>query len=375
LYTIINFQTERDYRCLSKEITMTHVFDPLTIRGVMLRNRIGVSPMCMYSYEDGLSNDWQVTHLGARAVGGAGLVMAEATAVNPAGRITPNDAGLWSDEHIEPLTRVTKVIKANGAVPGIQIGHAGRKASTNRPWTDNGQPIPADAPTGWPVVGPSPVAFNCGYQVPHELTVEEIRTIQNQFKEAARRALAAGFEWLEVHAAHGYLLHNFYSPLSNHRQDEYGGSFENCVRMVVETVGSVRQVWPENLPLAVRISGTDWTDGGWSVDDSVKLAPMLKAEGVDLVDCSSGGNVHGAKIPAAPGYQVPIAEAVRGAGILTAAVGLITLPEQAEEIIHNEQADIVLLGREMLRDPYWALKAAKTLGQNIEVPPQYLRAF
>ncbi|BCY17643.1 oxidoreductase [Leptolinea sp. HRD-7] len=354
---------------------MTHLFDPLTIRGVTLRNRVGVSPMCMYSYEDGLSNDWQVTHLGARAVGGAGLVIAEATAVDPAGRITPHDAGLWSDDHIEPLTRVTKVIKTNGAVPGIQIGHAGRKASTNRPWTDNGQPIPADNPAGWPVVGPSPVAFNCGYQVPRELTVDEIHTIQNQFRDTARRALAAGFEWLEVHAAHGYLLHNFYSPLSNHRMDDYGGSFENRVRMLIETVRAVRQVWPENLPLAVRISGTDWTDGGWSVDDSVKLAPMLKAEGVDLLDCSSGGNVHGAKIPTGPGYQVPLAEAVRGTGIMTAAVGLITLPEQAEEIIRDEQADIVLLGREMLRNPYWALQAAQKLGRKVDVPPQYLRAF
>lgn len=354
---------------------MTHLFDPITIRGVTLRNRVGVSPMCMYSYENGLSNDWQVTHLGARAVGGAGLVIAEATAVDPSGRITPHDAGLWSDEHIEPLRRVTKVIKANGAVPGIQIGHAGRKASTNRPWTDNGQPIPADAPAGWPVVGPSPVAFNCGYQVPRELTVEEIHTIQDQFKNAARRALTAGFEWLEIHAAHGYLLHNFYSPLSNHRTDEYGGGFENRVRMLLETVRGVRQVWPENLPLAVRISGTDWTDGGWSVDDSVKLATMLKDEGVDLVDCSSGGNVHGAKIPATPGYQVPIAEAVGATGIMTAAVGLITLPEQAEEIIRDEQADIVLLGREMLRNPYWALQAAQQLGQKVDVPPQYLRAF
>jgi len=354
---------------------MTHLFDPLTVRGVTLRNRVGVSPMCMYSYENGMSNDWQVTHLGARAVGGAGLVIAEATAVDPAGRITPHDAGLWSDDHIEPLTRVTKVIKAHGAVPGIQIGHAGRKASTNRPWTDNGQPIPADNPAGWPVVGPSPVAFNCGYQVPRELTVDEIHTIQNQFRDTARRALAAGFEWLEIHAAHGYLLHNFYSPLSNHRQDDYGGSFENRVRMLIETVRAVRQVWPENLPLAVRISATDWTDGGWSVDDSVKLAPMLKAEGVDLVDCSSAGNVHGAKIPAGPGYQVPLAEAVREAGIMTAAVGLITLPEQADEIIRNEQADIVLLGREMLRNPYWALQAAQQLGRKVDVPPQYLRAF
>lgn len=354
---------------------MTHLFDPLTIRGITLRNHIGVSPMCMYSYNDGMSNEWQVTHLAARAVGGAGLVMAEATAVDPRGRITPNDAGLWSDEHIEPLTRVTKVIKAHGAVPGIQIGHAGRKASTNRPWTNNGQPIPADDPAGWPVVGPSPLAFNCGYQEPHELSVDEIHAIQHQFRNTAVRALAAGFEWLELHAAHGYLLHNFYSPHSNHRTDDYGGSFENRVRFLLETVRAVRQVWPENLPLAVRISGTDWVEDAWTMDDSVKLAPMLKAEGVDLVDCSSGGNVYGAKIPTGPGYQVPIAEAVRGAGIMTAAVGLITLPEQAEEIIRDEQADIVLLGREMLRNPYWPLLAAQKLGQSADIPPQYLRAF
>jgi len=354
---------------------MTHLFDPLTIRSITLRNRIGVSPMCMYSYENGISNEWQVIHLGARAAGGAGLVIAEATAVDPRGRITPQDAGIWSDEHIEPLIRVTRVIKENGAVPGIQIAHAGRKASTNRPWTDNGQPIPAEDAAGWPVVGPSPVAFNCGYQVPHELSVEEIHTIQNQFRDAAGRALAAGFEWLEIHAAHGYLLHNFYSPLSNHRMDDYGGSFENRVRFLIETVRAVKQVWPETLPLAVRISGTEWVEDGWSVDDSVKLAGLLKNEGVDLVDCSSGGNVHGAKIPAGPGYQVPISESVRGTGILTAAVGLITLPDQAEEIIRDEQADIVLLGREMLRNPNWALHAGQKLAQPAPVPPQYLRAF
>jgi 2,4-dienoyl-CoA reductase-like NADH-dependent reductase (Old Yellow Enzyme family) len=350
---------------------MPHLFEPLTIKGLTLRNRIGVSPMCMYSYTDGFSNDWQLIHLAARAVGGAGLVIAEATAVDPLGRISPYDAGIWSDAHIEPLARVTQAIKENGAVAGIQIAHAGRKAGSKRPW-ETGEP---QSP-GWQGVAPSPIAFSPESLVPHELSLKEIQNVQAAFRAGAERALAAGFEWLELHAAHGYLIHSFYSPLSNQRTDEYGGSFENRIRFLLETVRAVRPVWPERLPLTVRISGTDWVEGGWSIEDSVELARHLKTEGVDLIDCSSGGNVPNAKVPAGAGYQLPISEAVRqGAGIQTAAVGLITAPAQADEIIRNGRADLVLLGREMLRDPYWALHAAQALKQPASVPPQYLRAF
>jgi len=354
---------------------MPHLFEALTIRGVTLRNRIGVSPMCMYSYSDGFSNDWQVIHLGARAAGGVGLVIAEATAVEARGRITPQDVGIWSDDHIEPLARMTRVVKENGAVAGIQIAHAGRKASSRRPW-DNSQPIRPDEPLGWQVVGPSPIAFSEGYGLPHELSVSEIHAVQNLFKSAAQRALAAGFEWLEIHAAHGYLIHSFYSPISNQRSDQYGGSFENRIRFLMEIVRLVRPVWPERLPLTVRISGTDWVEGGWNVEESIELARHLKTEGVDLIDCSSGGNAAQAVVPVGAGYQVPISESVRrGADILTAAVGLITSPAQADEIIRNGRADLVLLGRELLRDPYWPLHAAQALKQPVPVPAQYLRAF
>jgi 2,4-dienoyl-CoA reductase-like NADH-dependent reductase (Old Yellow Enzyme family) len=354
---------------------MPHLFEPLTIRGITLRNRIGVSPMFMYSYTDGFSNDWQVIHLGARAAGGAGLVIAEATAVEPRGRISPYDVGIWSDAHIDPLARVTRVLKENGAVAGIQIAHAGRKAGSRRPW-DNGKPLNPDEPQGWQGIGPSPVSFNQEYAVPHELSLSEIKEVQDSFRSGAQRALAAGFDWLELHAAHGYLIHSFYSPISNQRSDEYGGSFENRIRFLLETVQAVRPVWPERLPLAVRISGTDWLEGGWSVSDSVELARLLKTEGVDLIDCSSGGGAAQARVPVGPGYQVPISEAVRhGADILTATVGMITAPAQADEIIRNNRADLVLLGREMLRDPYWPLHAAQVLKQPAPIPPQYLRAF
>ncbi len=354
---------------------MSHLFDPLTLRGVTLRNRIGLSPMCMYSYTDGFSNDWQVIHLGARAAGGAGLILTEATAVEARGRITPFDVGLWSDDQVEPLRRVTRVIRDNGAVAGVQLAHAGRKASTGRPWQGGG-PILPGAPLGWQVVGPSPVAYHEGYAIPHELSVAEIHAIQQAFRAAAERALAAGFDWLEVHAAHGYLLHSFCSPISNQRTDEYGGSFENRIRFVLETVQAVRPVWPEHLPLTVRISGTDWLEGGWSVPDSIELARRLKAAGVDLVDCSSGGTSLLAKIPTSPGYQVPIAAALRqGAGIATAAVGLITEPAQADAILRQDQADLVLLGREMLRNPTWPILAARALSQPGPIPPQYLRAY
>ena len=355
---------------------MAHLFEPLTVRGVTLRNRIGVSPMCQYSYVDGFSNDWQLVHLGGRAVGGAGLVIAEATAVEARGRITPDDLGIWSDAHIEPLQRVTAFLKEYGAVAGIQIAHAGRKASSRRPWDSVAGPIPLGEPRGWPVVGPSPIPFDTGYQAPHELSPDEIHAVQAAFRDAAVRSLAAGFEWLEIHAAHGYLIHSFYSPLSNQRTDSYGGSFENRIRFLIETVRLVRPVWPERLPLTVRISGTDWVEGGWNVQESVELAGCLKAEGVDLIDCSSGGNAAHAKVPVGAGYQVPISEAVRnGAGILTASVGLVTSPAQADEIIRNGRADLVLLGRELLRDPYWPLHAAQLLKQPPPVPAQYLRAF
>lgn len=354
---------------------MPHLFEPLTIKDITLRNRIGVSPMCMYSYVDGFSNDWQVHHLSARAVGGTGLIITEATAVDPLGRITPYDVGIWSDAHVEPLTRVTRAIKEHGAAAGIQIAHAGRKAGSRRPW-DIGKSRRADELPGWQGVAPSPLAFSEEYETPRELTVGEIKQVQDSFRAAAGRALAAGFEWLEIHAAHGYLIHSFYSPLSNQRADEYGGSFENRIRFLLETVRAVRQVWLERLPLTVRISGTDWVDGGWSINDSVELARRLKSEGVDLIDCSSAGVSPQAKIPVGPGYQVPISEAVRhGANICTAAVGLITKPEHADEIIRNGRADLALLGREMLRDPYWALRAAQALRQPAPVPPQYLRAF
>jgi 2,4-dienoyl-CoA reductase-like NADH-dependent reductase (Old Yellow Enzyme family) len=354
---------------------MSHLFDPFTIRGITLRNRIGVSPMCQYSYEDGFSNDWQMVHLGARAIGGAGLVIAEATAVEPRGRITPHDAGIWSDAHVEPLLRLTNFLKSQGAVAGVQIAHAGRKASSARPW-DGGKPLPLTDARAWEVVGPSASAYDANYPAPHELSQAEIHQVQAAFLAAAERALQAGFEWLELHAAHGYLLHSFYSPRSNQRSDEYGGSFDNRIRFLLETARLTRQVWPERLPLTVRISGTDWVEGGWSVDESVELARRLKSEGVDLIDCSSGGNVAHASVPVGAGYQVPISERVRReAGIATAAVGMITAPAQADEIVRNGQADVVLLGREMLRDAFWALHAAQALKQPVPTPAQYLRAF
>ncbi len=354
---------------------MAHLFERLKIKDVTLRNRIGVSPMCQYSYRDGFSNDWQVIHLGARAAGGAGLVIAEATAVESRGRITPWDVGIWSDEHIAPLQRVTRVIKDNGAVAGIQIAHAGRKACTGQPWT-GGKPVQLDDPDWWQVVGPSPLPFSAAHQVPVELMVEGISEIRDCFVQAARRSLEAGFEWLEIHGAHGYLLQSFCSPKSNLRTDQYGGSFENRVRFLLEVVQAVRGVWPERLPLTVRISGFEWVEDGWSLQESVALGRLLKAEGVDLVDCSSGGNLSKAPVPVEPGYQVFIAEAVRkGAGISTAAVGLITQAKMADDIIRGELADVVLLGREMLRNPYWAIHAAKELGQPLPIPIQYHRAF
>ncbi|HEU4974228.1 MAG TPA: NADH:flavin oxidoreductase/NADH oxidase [Baekduia sp.] len=351
------------------------LFSPLTVRGVRLRNRIVVSPMCQYSCEqrDGLATDWHLVHLASRAVGGAGLVFTEATAVTPEGRISPQDLGIWSDEHVAPLARVVDAIHANGAAAGTQLAHAGRKASTDQPWRGGGPVARADG--GWQPVGPSPLPFADGYPAPHELTVDEIRAVQRAFADAAGRAQRAGFDWVEVHAAHGYLLHEFLSPLSNQRTDAYGGDFEGRVRMVLETVAAVRETWGDR-PLAIRISATDWVDGGWTGDESLWLAGLLRDAGVDLIDCSTGGNVPQADIPVGAGYQVPFAEAIRHeTGVLTGAVGLITAPEHAEELVRNGRADVVLLARELLRDPYWPLHAARALHQDFPVPVQYERAF
>ena len=351
------------------------LFSPLTVRSVTLRNRIGVSPMCQYSATDGFANDWHHVHLGARAVGGAGLVIQEATAVAPEGRITPGCLGLWSDQHIAPLARIAKFVGDHGAVAGIQIAHAGRKASADLPW-NNGAHLSA-AQGGWQTIAPSAIPFGATLtKVPQAMTEADILRVQNDFMATANRALAAGFKWLELHAAHGYLLNTFLSPLSNHRTDKYGGSFENRIRLLRDTVRAVRKVWPEHLPLAVRISAIDWKDGGWQIEDSIALAKLLKSEGVDLMDCSSGGLVPDAKIKVEPGYQVPFAEKVRhGADIATAAVGFITEPKQADDIVRSGKADVVLLARQFLRDPYWPVHAAKTLGHKLPPPNQYARAW
>jgi 2,4-dienoyl-CoA reductase-like NADH-dependent reductase (Old Yellow Enzyme family) len=351
-----------------------HLFAPLTIRDITLRNRIAVSPMCQYSSDDGFANDWHLVHLGSRAVGGAGLVMVEATAVEARGRITPRDHGIWKDEHIEMLSRIAAFIKSQGCVPGIQIAHAGRKASCRVPW-EGGTVIPL-SDGGWKCVAPSAIAFNEGSPLPSSLSATEIAELTRAFVAAARRALAAGFEVLEIHSAHGYLLHEFLSPLSNQRNDEYGGAFENRVRFLLEVTEALRAVWPEQQPLWVRISATDWADGGWTPDDSVRLVGLLRDKGVDLIDCSSGGLVPYAQIPSTPGYQVPFAERIkREANILTGAVGLITEAEQADGIIRGSKADVVLLARAFLRDPYWPLDAAQALGATIKPPVQYQRAF
>ena len=354
-----------------------HLFSPLTLRSVTLRNRIGVSPMCQYSAMDGVANEWHYVHLGSRAVGGAGLVMVEATGVAPEGRITPGCMGLWNEKQIEPLARIAQFVKSRGAVAGIQIAHAGRKASADLPW--RGGAHLSDAQGGWEIIAPSAIAFGGDLtKVPRAMTEAGIARVQNNFVATAKRALAAGFNFLELHAAHGYLFNEFLSPLANRRTDKYGGSFENRVRFLLDTTRAVRQVWPDNLPLAVRISAIDWMLGGWQIEDSIALAKLLKAEGVDLMDCSSGGVVPDAKITVAPGYQVPFAEKVRhGAGIATAAVGFITEPKPADDIIRGGQADLVLLAREFLRDPYWPAHAARALGQKDKLPPpnQYARAW
>jgi 2,4-dienoyl-CoA reductase-like NADH-dependent reductase (Old Yellow Enzyme family) len=352
----------------------THLFSPLTLRSVELRNRIGVSPMCMYSSEDGFANEWHLVHLGARAVGGAGMVMVEATAVSPEGRISPTDMGIWSDEHVAPLRRCTDFIHQHGAVAGLQLAHAGRKASTVPPWQGR-RYVGADE-GGWrPLLAPSALPFDDEAPRPQELDQAGIERIIDSFRAGAQRALDAGFKLVEIHAAHGYLLHEFLSPLTNHRTDAYGGSLENRTRLLREVTQAVRSVWPDELPLFVRISATDWVDGGWDAEQSVELAKMLEPLGVDLVDCSSGGAVPDAKIPVATGYQVDFAERIRReSGVPTAAVGLITEAKQADAIIREGRADLVLMAREFLRDPHWPLHAARELGVDVQWPKQYARA-
>jgi len=352
---------------------MSALHDPLTLRGITLRNRIGVSPMCQYSSIDGLSSDWHLVHLGSRAVGGAGLVCVEASAVTAVGRISKGDLGIYDDRHVPGLERITRFVSGQGAVPAIQLAHAGRKASTQVPW-EGGKPLAAGE--AWTTIAPSAIPFADGYSIPHVMTTAEIGGLIRHFSLAAVRALAAGFKVVEIHAAHGYLLHEFLSPLANQRTDDYGGSFANRTRLLVEVAKGVRTVWPDKLPLFVRLSCSDWMEGGWTIDESVALARLLKEAGVDLIDCSSGGMVPNAKIPLGPGYQVPFSERIRAeAGIPTAAVGMITQAQQADELIRSGKGDLVLMAREFLRDPYWPLHHLAELQGTPPVPKQYGRAF
>lgn len=350
-----------------------HLFRPVTFRSVTSRNRIMVSPMCQYSATDGVPNDWHFQHLACRAVGGAGFVFTEVVHVEPRGRITPNCLGLWNDEQRDAFARITRFVKAQGAVAGMQIGHAGRKGSTARPW-DGGKPL-APGQGGWTNIAPSPIPFNDGYPVPAEMDAATIARTVEMFAANTRRAREAGFDVIEIHAAHGYLVHEFLSPLANRRTDRYGGSFENRIRFLLEVIDAVRSEWPDDKPLFVRISSTDWMEGGWDLESSVKLAQILKAGGkVDLIDCSSGGVDPRQKVPAHPGYQVPFAAAVRSrAGIATGAIGLIYSAEMAEQILGNGQADIIIMARAFLNDPYWPLHAAKALKAKIPWPVQYER--
>lgn len=352
---------------------MTKLFEPLKIRSIALKNRIVVSPMCQYSSVDGFANDWHLVHLGTRAVGGAALVFSEAAAVSAEGRITPHDLGIYKDEHIEFLKRITNFIKGQNAVAGIQLAHAGRKASHHRPW--DGNAALKDNENAWITQAPSTIPYKEGEPLPHELTKEEIKQVVEDFKQAAIRSREAGFQIIELHAAHGYLIHEFLSPLSNRRSDEYGGSFENRIRFLLEITEAVRQVWNEEHPLFVRISATDWVDGGWNIEESVELCKILKTQTVDLIDCSSGGNSPAQKIPVGPMYQTPFAERIKKeAGIMTGAVGLITTSKEAETILANEGADLIFLARQLLREPYFPLHAAHDLSIDIPWPPQYDRA-
>jgi 2,4-dienoyl-CoA reductase-like NADH-dependent reductase (Old Yellow Enzyme family) len=351
---------------------MPHLFSPLQIKNIEFKNRIVVSPMCEYSSVDGFANNWHLVHLGSRAVGGAALVITEAAAISAEGRITYADLGIYKDEHIPKLKEITGFIHGQGAATGIQLAHAGRKGSHQRPW-DGGAQIPSNQENGWKSEAPSAVPFDGNPEAPLELDKAGIEKVKADFKAAAIRAIKAGFDIIELHAAHGYLLHEFYSPLSNKRTDEYGGSFENRIRLLLEVIETVQEVWPASNPLFVRISASDWTEGGWTIEDSIALAKILKDKGVDLIDCSSGGNAL-ARIPLKPGYQVEFAEAVRKTGILTGAVGLITQANQADDIIQTGQADMIIIAREFLRDPHFPLRAAHELGHEVKWPVQYERA-
>jgi 2,4-dienoyl-CoA reductase-like NADH-dependent reductase (Old Yellow Enzyme family) len=356
-----------------RDFIMAKLFTPLKLRELEFKNRIFVSPMCQYSAEGGIPNNWHLVHLGSRAVGGAALVMVEATAVCPEGRITPYCTGLWSDAHSEAFRPITDFIRQQGSVPGIQIAHAGRKASCDTPW-NGGKFLPIGS-GGWQTVAPSAIPFSLAHGTPRSLAHDEIDAIVELFADAARRALVAGFEVAEVHCAHGYLLNEFLSPLSNTREDEYGGSLENRCRLPLKVAKTVRDLWPQQWPVFVRISATDWVEGGWDLAQSIQFAKWLKEIGIDLIDCSTGGLVPDAKIPAAPGFQTPFAEGIRQqAGIATGAVGLITDASQAEHILVTGQADAVLLARELLRDPYWPLRAARELDVDVAWPNQYMRA-
>ncbi|MFG2796870.1 NADH:flavin oxidoreductase/NADH oxidase [Streptomyces pseudovenezuelae] len=358
---------------------MSALFEPFTLRDVTIPNRVWMPPMCQYSAapdgpDAGAPNDWHFAHYAARAAGGAGLIVVEATGVSPEGRITPYDLGIWNDTQVEAFRRITRFLVSQGTVPGIQLAHAGRKASTDQPWK-GGAPLSPDA-RGWQPLGPSALAYDENHPVPAELTADQISEVVDQFADAARRALAAGFEVAEIHGAHGYLIGNFLSPHSNQRTDAYGGSYENRTRFALEVVDAVREVWPDDKPLFFRISATDWLeDGGWTADDTVRFARDLRAHGIDLLDVSTGGNASGVRIPVGPGYQVPFAARVKAETTLpVAAVGLITETEQAEKILANGEADAVLLGRELLRNPSWARHAARELGGDVHVPDQYHRS-
>jgi 2,4-dienoyl-CoA reductase-like NADH-dependent reductase (Old Yellow Enzyme family) len=352
---------------------INRLFSSLKLRDLTFRNRIFVSPMCQYSSRDGLPTDWHLVHLGSRAVGGAGLVIVEATAVSPQGRISPDDSGIWSDAHAAAFAPIARFIREQGAAAGIQLAHAGRKASTDLPWLGGGPLGPEHR--GWQPIAPSPIPFAPGHPVPREATAEDLETIHRQFVDGARRAYAAGFQVLEIHMAHGYLLHEFLSPHTNHRQDEYGGSLENRMRFPLSIARAVREVWPGGLPVFARISATDWVDGGWDLAQSIELCRRLKDTGIDLIDCSGGGTVPHAVIPTGPGFQTPFATAIRQqVNIATGTVGFITNPIQAEQIIATGLADAVLLAREILRKPYWPLEAARVLGVDVPWPSQYLRA-
>jgi 2,4-dienoyl-CoA reductase-like NADH-dependent reductase (Old Yellow Enzyme family) len=354
-------------------VMMPHLFDPLRIRDLTIHNRVVVSPMCQYSSTNGMANDWHLVHLGARAIGGAGLIFTEANAVTAQGRISPDDLGIWDDAHIEPLARIVRFVKSQGSAIGTQLAHAGRKGSTHGPHRGRGEV--AREQGGWETIAPSARRFADNYPMPRAMTTADIASIPDAFRLAAERARRTGFDAVEIHAAHGYLLHQFLSPLSNARTDTYGGSFDNRIRLLLEVVDAVRMAWPDQRPLFVRISCTDWVPNGWDIEQSVELARRLSTRGVDLIDCSSGGNLPDAPIPMAPGYQVPFAERIRhDAGIATGAVGLLTSPVQAAQIIETGQADCVLLARQMLRDPHWPLHAARELGHPIAWPEQYLRA-